>query len=783
MGNGNYSDNLKILSPESLQPSEMQLIKGAIDSITEGVLICDARLPDFPTVYVNAAFEKLTGYTFEEIKGRNCRFLQGAETSPRMVKKIRESLKRKKTFHGKILNYRKNGVPFWNDLRITPLFDESGSLTYFVGVQNDITERKISEESLRASEARFRLLCESAPLGVFMANNQGQCLFSNLYLQKLAGLPFDQLLGFGWEKIIHPEDRQRFSKGWVVATETGTELHQQYRFLPADGIIRWVNIRTAPVYSAGGQLVSHVGTVEDITERKHAEELLSRAEAKYRNLVESSPAIVYFAHPHPPFSTIYVSQSVIKFGYSTEEWFDRPDMWISLIHEEDRERVLRTTEVAMLQGLDTDLEYRIIARDGAIRWVHDKGRFVSDEQGNRLGWQGVMLDITETKELEEQLRQSQKLESVGLLAGGIAHDFNNMLNVITGYSELALRRLDEHNPLRQYMEEIKKAGKRSAALTNQLLAFSRQQVLQPVVLDLNEVVGDTIKMLQRLIGEDMQLTTTLSPKAGRVTIDPGQMSQILMNLAVNARDAMPQGGKLTIETANIFFEPEAAGQTIGILPGAYVMLSVSDTGTGMSEETKQHLFEPFYTTKEIGKGTGLGLATVYGIVKQSGGNISVDSKEGSGTTFKVYLPRVVEQQIEVEKLKEITAELPKGTETILLVEDEEMVRQLSMEILKECGYTVISAVNGVEALKLCEEGECRFDLLMTDVVMPQMGGRELAEKLAEKLPGLRILFTSGYTDDAVMRHGVVETNANFIQKPFTPLALAGKIREILDDSH
>ncbi|MBA3694488.1 MAG: response regulator [Acidobacteria bacterium] len=391
----------------------------------------------------------------------------------------------------------------------------------------------------------------------------------------------------------------------------------------------------------------------------------------------------------------------------------------------------------------------------------------------------MILDITETKRLEEQLKQSQKLESVGRLAGGIAHDFNNMLTAINGYSELTLRTLEGDHPLRRNIEEIKKAGDRSALLTHQLLAFSRQQVLQPVVLDLNEVIVDTSKMLERMIGEDIQLVLALEAETELVNVDPGQLSQIIMNMVVNARDAMPQGGKLTIETANIFLEPDEARQKVGILPGPYVMLAVCDTGHGINDQILQHIFEPFFTTKEIGRGTGLGLATVYGIVKQSGGNIEVDSKVGVGTTFKIYLPQVTERP-EAAEIEETLAELPVATETILLVEDEELVRNLSRKILETCGYKVIEARNGLEALEVCENGDYEIDLLMTDVVMPQMGGRELAEKLSERLPNLQILFTSGYTDNAMARHGVIKTSTNFLQKPFTFNALARKVRQLLD---
>ena len=772
--------NIRDNTARNADDIKTRLIKRAIGSIVEGVLICDVQQPDYPCIYTNAAFEKITGYTFAEVEGRDFLFLHGRETDSKTAEEIKEALRHGKMFRGEIINYQKDGTPFWNDLRISPVFDKRGKLTNFVAVLRDITERKNAEEWLKISEARFRLLCDSAPLGIFLADKNGDYLYVNHYLQKIAKLSFEECLNFGWETIIHPEDREEILIEWKTAAENGKECFQQYRYLPGDGIIRWVKVRTVPNYSAEGHLVSHVGTVEDITERKNVEESLSRAEIKYRNIVESLPAIIYLTELDPPYSPKYVSPNVEKLGYTLEEWFNLPDIWMQILHQEDRERVIRTVEVAMNQNLETDIEYSIVARDGTVFWVHDKGHFVFDEKGEKTGWQGVMLDISATKELEKQLRLAQKLESVGMLTGGIAHDFNNMLTAINGYSDLTLRQLKKDDPLRPNIEEIKKAGLRSADLTHQLLAFSRQQLLEPIVTNLNEIIVDTTKMLQRLIGEDIQLTTSLSSQIGQTVVDPGQFSQIVMNLAVNARDAMPQGGKLTIETANVFIDDDYTRQHVGFLPGAYVMLAVSDNGMGMNDKIKQQIFEPFFTTKELGRGTGLGLATVYGIVKQSGGNIEVYSEQGIGTTFKIYLPRVNEKVGKVQT-RAVSSEMLMGTETILLVEDELLVRNLSKKILETCGYRVIEAGDGLEALELCRE-DYSIDLLMTDVVMPKMGGRELSEKLIKTLPKLKILYTSGYTDDAIVRHGVIGLNKNFIQKPFTPEALSSKIRAILDNT-
>jgi len=658
-------------------------------------------------------------------------------------------------------------------------FDKSSKVQRFTGTVQDITERKRAEQSILQSEERYQSIVETANEGIWHVDIRGRITFVNRQMAEMLGCTVGEILNRPIFDFTFDDDFS-ITKYKIEQRRQGISEMGEFRLRRKDGSELVTLYSSSPTKNQAGEIVGFLSMITDITERKSTDRLLRHAEANYRNLVESLPVIVYLAEPSPPFAPIYVSPNINWFGYSTEEWFEKPDTWLSLIHDEDREYVLSTTADAMQRGLDTDLEYRIVSRNGAIHWLHDKGRFVSDDKGKRVGWQGVILDITETKRLEEQLRQSQKLESVGRLAGGIAHDFNNMLTAIIGYSELTLRALEGDHPLRRNIEEIKKAGERSALLTHQLLAFSRRQVLQPVVLDLNEVITDTTKMLERMIGEDVQLVIALEPKTGLVNVDPGQLSQIIMNLAVNARDAMPQGGRLTIETANICLEPDDAREKVGILPGAYVVLAVCDTGHGIDDKILQHIFEPFFTTKNIGKGTGLGLSTVYGIVKQSGGNIEVDSKVGAGTTFRIYLPRVAEQS-EAAEIKDTSAELPSGTETILLVEDEELVRNLSREILETCGYTVIEARNGLEALEVCENGGCKIDLLMTDVVMPQMGGRELAEKLTEKLPNLQILFTSGYTDDGMARHGgVTETSTNFIQKPFTFDALAHKVRELLN---
>ncbi|HEX3204127.1 MAG TPA: ATP-binding protein, partial [Nitrospiraceae bacterium] len=388
--------------------------------------------------------------------------------------------------------------------------------------------------------------------------------------------------------------------------------------------------------------------------------------------------------------------------------------------------------------------------------------------------------LIERKQLEEQLRQAQKMEAIGRLAGGIAHDFNNLLTVIGGYSEVGISRLSADDPLRADLEEIKQAGDRAAALTSQLLSFSRRQVVQPKVLDLCMVLMNLEKMLHRLIGEDVNLVVSLGPSLGRIRIDPGQIEQVILNLVVNARDAMPKGGRLTLETENVELTTAIAAREVTLLPGSYVTLAVSDTGSGMDDYTQSHMFEPFFTTKEHGKGTGLGLSTVYGIVKQSGADIIVESQPGRGTTVTVYFPRVSESDARISEVNRLPLAAIGGHETLLLVEDEPAIRSLAGDILRQHGYKVLEARHGLEALLAGSQYLGPIQLLITDVIMPQMSGNEVAERMTRERPDLKVLYISGYTDDAIIHRGIIQEGTAFLQKPFSPDALVRKVREVLD---
>lgn len=515
----------------------------------------------------------------------------------------------------------------------------------------------------------------------------------------------------------------------------------------------------------------------DVTESKQSEEALKRSEEKYRRLFEEDLAANFVSKAdgtllacNPAFVNLFGFESKEDaMSHKAASFYPSP--------EARREFLELLTEQKQVAYYELDLR----RKDGEIVHVIENAAGTFDENGRLVEVRGYLMDDTARRKIEEQFRQAQKLEAVGRLAGGIAHDFNNLLTAILGYGELLASQMAPSSPQLNSVSEIVRAGERAAALTRQLLAFSRKQVLQPKIVDLNDIVSGMDKMLRPLIGEDIELIAHLDPAIGRVKADQGQIEQVILNLAVNARDAMPSGGKLTIETANADLDEDYARSHIGVSPGLHVVLAIADTGCGIPAEIQPHIFEPFFTTKEI-FGTGLGLSTVYGIVKQSGGNIWVYSEVGVGTTFKIYLPRV-DAEAEDPITRPGNKSLSRGTETILLVEDSDLVRRLTAKILRSAGYTVWEAENGDEAQRLVtKSGGRKPHLLLTDIVMPHMSGKELAELIQRSLPEIKVLFMSGYTDNAVVRQDLIEGAASFLQKPFTGVTLTSKVREVLDAS-
>jgi PAS domain S-box-containing protein len=617
---------------------------------------------------------------------------------------------------------------------------------------------------------------EQSPVSVIITDTGGSIEYVNPKFTQVTGYSSDEVLGMNPRILKSGElSPEVYREMWETIT-AGRELRGELHNRKKDGELFWEFASISPIFDDRGQITHFVAVKEDVTDRKRAEETLARSELLFRSLIENALDIIAFVTSDG--AVRYVSPSVERLlGYDPTRVGDLNVF--DLIHPDD----LAEAKTKFRRTLETgtrfeQVELRVRRSDGSWRTLSMMGKPSPPETGAR----GLIInarDVTESRALEEQLRQSQKMEAVGRLAGGIAHDFNNLLTTILGYAELAVGRLKPEDPSRLELSEIDKAAQRAGDLTRQLLAFSRKQVLELRVIDLNQVVSDTEKMLRRLIGEDIDLVVSLKQRLVSVRADAGQIGQVLLNLAVNSRDAMPNGGKLTIETSVVELDESYSTFHFDVPPGRYVLLAVSDTGTGMDAKTLSHVFEPFFTTKEAGKGTGLGLSTVYGVVKQSGGHVSVYSEPGVGTTFKVYLPRV-EDAPEKNRAPAVHAALVGGTETILVVEDEEAVRRLTCRSLEAQGYEVLPAASASEALLLLEKHAGEIHLLITDVVMPDVSGRELARSAAPLRPLMKVLFMSGYTDNVIVHHGVLDAGTAFLQKPFTPRSLAQKVREVLD---
>src|SRR5581483_9791363 len=640
------------------------------------------------------------------------------------------------------------------------------------GSARDITQRKQAEAEMRFQKSLLEAQNEASIDGVLVVGPSGHILSHNRRFCELWGLSEKQLVGKDGEPTLQfvlslVADREEFVSRVRHLYEHPDETSQEEIELK-DG--RVFDRHGAPVRGPAGEYYGRVWYFHDITDQKRAQVELTRLAAAIQQTADS------IVITNPKGDIEYVNPAFEKVtGYSMEEVLGHNPR----ILKSGRNDPAIYTELWRTLTRGDVWEGHLINRRKDGTFFNERATIsaVRDRAGNVVNYVAVKKDVTHEIQLEDQLRQSQKMEAIGQLAGGVAHDFNNLLTAINGYSSLALQRIDGNSQIKSYLEEIKKAGDRAANLTRQLLAFGRKQILQPVPLNLNDIVTDMNKMLRRLIGEDIELIARLDTEVRTIKADPGQVEQVLVNLVVNARDAMPTGGSLTIETANIELDSNYAGKRIGVAPGRYVMLAISDTGTGMNEAVRARIFDPFFTTKEKGKGTGLGLSTVYGIVKQSGGNVWVYSEEGRGTTFKVYLPAL--ETAEQTEAIEAETEIRPGSETILLLEDEDMVRTLTRQILESAGYAVMEASRGEEAIDLAQRNG-GIDLLLTDVVMPEMSGKEVADHIFAVRPSLKILFMSGYTDEAIVHHGVLDENVEFIQKPFTLAALTKKVRDVLD---
>jgi PAS domain S-box-containing protein len=619
------------------------------------------------------------------------------------------------------------------------------------------------------------LAMEAAADGISILDTNGEHVYANSAFATMMGFKDSRaMLGKSWREVYDRRDVALLQDQIREALAQSAKWSGQVSLRRQDSSRIPIEM-TITAMSQGGT----VCVARDITERLTAERARTTTEAKYRALVEQVAAVSYIAELGLHGEWLYVSPQVETiFGFTPDEWLVQSDQWIRFVPEEDHP-IIKAAEEACMSARRFQAEYRITRKDGQIIWVSDTAVVVPGSDDHPL-MEGIIVDITERKALENQLQQARRMEAVGRLAGGIAHDFNNLLTIIKGYVEMATNRSAAQPELRSDLQHIGDASERASTLVRQLLAFSRKQVLKPRVLDLNSIVLNLDKLLRRLLAEVIDMKTIVGKDVGAVKADPGQIEQVIMNLVVNARDAMPDGGRLRIETSNVELDESYAQDHATVRPGRYVMLAVTDTGIGMSTDTVAHIFEPFYTTKGSGSGTGLGLSTVYGIVKQSGGYIWVYSEPGKGTTFKVYLPRV-DDRVEVSSTMATPAlDARNGNETILLVEDEPAVRELTHMVLSGRGYSVLEALNPEDAERLADSYGSEIHLLLTDVVMPGISGRDLARKLTARRPNLRVLYMSGYTFNVIAEDGTLEEGLSFLQKPFTPQILTQKVRETLD---
>jgi two-component system, cell cycle sensor histidine kinase and response regulator CckA len=734
-------------------------------------IICDddGAPRDYRFLEANPAFERLTGLSLAHIIGKTVMEIL-PKTEPEWIETYGQV-----ALTGQPVTFQRYSAELNRHYEIYAFSPQHGR---FATLFLDISARRKAEEAFEQERYLLHTLMDNVPDRIYFKDAESRFIATNRAVAKLFGLEDpSQAVGKRDADFFSTEHAKQALADEQRVIRTGKPvIGKVEKETWPDGHVTWAWTTKMPLRDAKGNVFGTFGVSRDITELRQAEEDLRSERDFNRNLIDTSPT--FFVAIAPDGATLLMNQAMLDaLGYKAEEVVGK-DYLATFVPEDDRERLSTVFRALMESTEPTRNENCILTRDGKELLVEWHGRQVRKADGTLDYFFGVGIDVTDRRGLEEQLRQAQKMEAVGRLAGGVAHDFNNQLTIVRGYTDLLLSDLPDADPSRQLVEEVRKAATRAERLTGQLLAFSRKQMLRPRVANINRLLGEIANPLARMVGEDIRVAIIPDANLGNVEVDPGHFQQAVMNLAINARDAMPSGGQLAFETANVTLADDPESPHPDAPPGRYIMLIVKDTGLGMEPEVVERVFEPFFTTKDVGHGTGLGLSMVYGFVKQSGGTILLDSAPGKGASFRIYLPRVDAPEAAPGGAEDHV--LPRGDETVLVVEDEDNVRMLVTRVLSQCGYTVLEAPHYEQALSLAEQHREEIDILVADVIMPGKTGPELAELLQPTMPGLLVLYMTGYAESDPIRRGILQSGENLLMKPFSPAALARKVREVLD---